>query len=406
MQQVPIVEQDQSADYKISTPGLSVRDDSETYLPSVDEKVVQQPNAGHGKIPKNPFTTKSSYPALDWSSPAGFASTLKVRLRLIFTRRFLLCLAWGQVLSICISATNVCSTELFNRNWALPTTQSFFVYFTLLCIYTPYTIYAYGFKAWGKMIFKDGWKYFILAAVDVEANFSVVKAYQYTDILSAALLNSFATPVCMVVAFFLMRIRYHWSQILGVLIALVGFALLVVSDFIAHGGTQAANKPKGDGLAVLAATLYGVSNALEEFLVRGRPLYEVVGQLGMWGTIINGVQAAALEHNGIAHEADWNGSTVGILIAYVCAMLVIYTTAPLLFRATSSPFYNLSLLTSSFFALLWGFALYHLSTYWLYGLAFPLVIIGMVIYFSCSSPDHQADESFAVTPRGKRAEHV
>lgn len=31
---------------------------------------------------------------------------------------------------------------------------------------------------------------FILAACDVEANFSVVKAYQYTDLLSCMLLNS------------------------------------------------------------------------------------------------------------------------------------------------------------------------------------------------------------------------
>lgn len=50
------------------------------------------------------------------------------------------------------------------------------------------------------------------------------------------------------------------------------------------------------------------ANAAEEYFVRQSPLYEVVGQLGMWGTLINGVQAAALEHDGMV-TATWNGTT-------------------------------------------------------------------------------------------------
>jgi len=48
------------------------------------------------------------------------------------------------------------------------------------------------------------------------------------------------------------------------------------------------------------------ANAAEEFFVRQSPLYEVVGQLGMWGTLINGIQATALEHEGM-RDATWNG---------------------------------------------------------------------------------------------------
>lgn len=49
--------------------------------------------------------------------------------------------------------------------------------------------------------------------------------------------------------------------------------------------------------------------------MRQSPLYEVVGQLGFWGTIINGVQAAGLEHKGI-RDAPWTGAVVGLLLAY------------------------------------------------------------------------------------------
>ena len=48
------------------------------------------------------------------------------------------------------------------------------------------------------------------------------------------------------------------------------------------------------------------ANAAEEFFVRQSPLYEVVGQLGMWGTLINGIQAASLEHKDMT-KATWNG---------------------------------------------------------------------------------------------------
>lgn len=38
--------------------------------------------------------------------------------------------------------------------------------------------------------------------------------------------------------------------------------------------------------------------------------WQVVGQLGMWGTLINGIQAASLEHVDMT-TASWNGATSG-----------------------------------------------------------------------------------------------
>ena len=63
---------------------------------------------------------------------------------------------------------------------------------------------------------------------------------------------------------------------------------------------------KGDGFMVAGATLYGFTNATEEFFVRKRPLYEVVGSLGMFGFMISAIQASGLEHVGM-REATWSG---------------------------------------------------------------------------------------------------
>ena len=35
----------------------------------------------------------------------------------------------------------------------------------------------------------------------------------------------------------------------------------------------------------------------------------------MWGTIINGIQMAGLEHKGM-REATWSGFNIGLLVAY------------------------------------------------------------------------------------------
>jgi len=327
-------------------------------------------------------------PPIDFSSLGALGKSVKKRLASVLTKRFVLSLLAGQIVSLCITCTNVTTTELVGRNWALPTTQTFFLYFSLFAVYTPYTIYQYGFKGWGQMILRDGWKYFILAACDVEGNFLVVKAYQYTDLLSCMLLDAWAIPVCLFFSWLYMKPKYHWTQILGCAISIGGLGMLVGSDMITDKNWPALAKGKGDAFMIIGATLYGFTNATEEFFVRRSPLYEVIGQLGMWGTLINGIQAASLEHNDMK-VASWNGSTIGLLVAYTCSMFILYTVAPLLYRMASSAYYNLSLLSSDFYSLLFGLFLFHYSPYWLYFVAFAVVLVGLVVYFWHATPEEQ-----------------
>jgi len=108
----------------------------------------------------------------------------------------------------------------------------------------------------------------------------------------------------------------------------------------------------------------------------------------MWGVLINGIQAAGLEHAGMK-TANWDGAVIGFLIAYTAAMFILYTVSPLLYRSASSVYYNLSLLSSDFFGLLFGLFLFHYSPYWLYFIAFAIVIVGLIVYFWSSTPEEQ-----------------
>jgi len=202
------------------------------------------------------------------------------------------------------------------------------------------------------------------------------------------LLDAWAIPSCVFFSWVFMRVKYTWTQLLGILICVGGLGLLVASDQITDKDYPVVNRVKGDLFMLAGATLYGFTNAAEEFFVRRSPLYEVVGQLGMWGTLINGIQAAGLEHNGMK-TATWNAAIAGFIVAYTAAMFILYTTAPILYRLASSVFYNLNLLSSDFFGLLFGLFLYHYHPYWLYFIAFAVIIAGLVCYFWSATPESQ-----------------
>ncbi|KAF9786380.1 DUF914-domain-containing protein [Thelephora terrestris] len=356
-----------------------------------DSPAPHQLEDGADSTTRSVTTKETARPMVRFDSPSWLLKSLWARFASIWTKRFVLSLLAGQLVSLCITCTDVTTTELVNRGWVLPTTQTLFLYFTLFVVYTPYTIYKYGFVGWGKVVFYDGWKYCILATCDVEGNFLVVKAFQYTDLLSCMLLNSWAIPTCMFFSFFLMRTRYTWTQLAGILICICGLVMLVVSDQLtANGGHEVHDKAKGDLFMVIGATLYGISNATEEFLVRKSPLYEVLGQLGMWGTLIIGTQAAVLEHKAIVN-VPWNGPIAGLLLAYTTALFIFYTMAPIVYRLASAVFYNLSLLSANFFGLLFGLFLFHYRPFWLYFVAFPVIIAGLVCYFWSATPESQGN---------------
>jgi len=88
-------------------------------------------------------------------------------------------------------------------------------------------------------------------------------------------------------------------------------------------------------------------------------------------------------------QASWNGATIGFLLAYTTSLFVLYTTAPMLYRSASSAYFNISLLTSDFYGLLFGLFLFHFSPFWLYFPAFAVVVVGLLVYFWHATPEEQ-----------------
>jgi len=297
------------------------------------------------------------------------------------TPQFYVVLFIGQILSLCITGTNTFSGLLAARGTSIPAFQSLFNFVLLNIVYTSYTVYKEGLGGYFSMLKKRGWKYVILAFLDVEGNYFAILAYRYTTIISAQLINFWAIVVVVVISFVFLRVRYHWTQVVGILICCGGMGLLLARD--AHNGLTIGGIPtelKGDLFMLLGASFYGLSNTAQEFLVSQAPLYEVVGQIGFWGMVITGVQAAIFDRDQF-RRATWTSEVGGYMAGFNLVMFIFYSMVPIHLRMASAAFFNISLLTSNFYGVLIGIKVfgYVLDRY--YPLAFVMIIMGLVIYF-------------------------
>ncbi|KAG6379528.1 hypothetical protein JVT61DRAFT_10023 [Boletus reticuloceps] len=357
-------------------------------MPPESSSEIKEPDEAGISSPVD-HSAKHTRPVVILDSPTSLVKSLYTRFRSLWTPSFTYAILGGQLLSFSITCSSIATSKLVERHWTLPSTQTFFGYLSIFIVYTPYTIHRYGHRGWTKLIMRDGWKYFLLAFGDAQGNYLAVKAYSYTDLLSAMLLAAWTIPVCLFTSWIYMKTKYHWTQVLGVLISMGGLCLLVVSDLVVGKDGHAESRGTGDALMLVAATIFGVSNATEEFFVRHSPLYEVVGQLGMWATLVTGIQAFVLERDTVA-LAPWDSGTIGLLLIYAIAMFTFFSLAPLLFRTASSSYLNMSLLTSDFYGLIFGMSHPpHYSPYWLYFPAFAVVMSGLVIYFWHATPEEQ-----------------
>ncbi|KAI1126152.1 DUF914-domain-containing protein [Nemania abortiva] len=301
------------------------------------------------------------------------------------TRDFWVVLVIGQVLALAITATNTFSSLLVAHGVSIPAFQTFFNYVLLTLVYFTYMLYQYGLRKFGRILFYDGWKYFILSFLDVEGNYFVVLAYNYTNILSAQLINFWAIVVVVIISFLLLRVRYKIFQIVGILICVGGTGILLASDHIqGTNGGPGVDLLKGDLFALLGATFYGLTNTFEEWFVSKRPAYEVLAFLGFFGIFINGVQAAIFDRHSL-QTGDFDGTVIGYIVGYTLVLFTFYSIVPFLLRIASAAFFNISLLTGNFWGTIIGIRVFGYTIHFLYPIAFVLIIIGQLIYFLAGS---------------------
>jgi solute carrier family 35 protein F1/2 len=210
----------------------------------------------------------------------------------------------GQCAALAMALTGVFTTLLVQRRASVPILQSLCAYVLITAVFLPAHVWRcallqrrrwrateadavnappagapaeplWAFARWPRPLHFPLWRYAVIAVFDVEANVLVVLAYQYTDLTSAQLLDCFTIPVVMALSRVAFRRRPSRRQLAGVVIAILGLALLVVLDAYHRtrtGGAAAAPNPLlGDMLCLCASVLYGCSNVACESLLKSQP---------------------------------------------------------------------------------------------------------------------------------------
>uniref|UniRef100_A0A8C4CRX6 Solute carrier family 35 member F2 n=1 Tax=Denticeps clupeoides TaxID=299321 RepID=A0A8C4CRX6_9TELE len=232
-------------------------------------------------------------PALQRPLLARATRWRSLTLRVFCSRDLFKALALGQCMSAMICGTAVTSQYLAtDLHMDTPMLQSFISYSLLCLTYTAALIFRRGDGNILQILKTKWWKYFLLGLTDVEANYAVVKAYQYTTLTSIQLLDCFVIPALMVLSWFILKTRYRPTHYVAVCVCLAGVGAMVGADLLS-GRNQGNNILLGDALVLVSATLYAISNVCQEYTVKNLSRGEFLGMLGLFGTLISGVQLTA-----------------------------------------------------------------------------------------------------------------
>ncbi|CAI2322702.1 unnamed protein product [Caenorhabditis sp. 36 PRJEB53466] len=351
---------------------------------------------GHPSFHQNPLTTNSPLVLSDDEEDSINCSPCCDNPNISRTFKALLL---GQILSLCLCGTGVSSQLLVDRNIHAPAAQSFTNYFLLCFVYCISLACKPDEKGLVYVLRKRGWRYLILAVIDVEANFMIVKAYQYTNLTSVQLLDCATIPTVLFLSWLFLSVRYLASHVIGVTICLIGIACVIWADALGDKGALdgGSNKVLGDVLCLAAAMLYAVCNVAEEFLVKQYSRTEYLGLLGLFGCIVSGVQTAVFEQEALS-KVIWDGVTVSYFLLFAASMFIFYSLVTVVLEKTSALMFNLSTLTADFYSLLFGIFMFKDTFHYLYFLSFIICIIGSIIFSMKETQVRDADEPRRVCP--------
>uniref|UniRef100_A0A3Q4HFB4 Solute carrier family 35 member F2 n=1 Tax=Neolamprologus brichardi TaxID=32507 RepID=A0A3Q4HFB4_NEOBR len=290
-------------------------------------------------------------------------------------------LAMGQGLAGLICGTAITSQFLAsNFHVNTPMLQSFLNYLLLTVTYTTMLLCRTGDGNFLQILKRRWWKYLLLGLVDVEANYTVVKAYQYTTITSIQVsrLSKFISVLMEKIN--AKHIRNKENHFLYGNISVCLMMLNLSDDLVVL--SSASNILLGDGLVLLSASLYAVSNVCQEYTVKNLSRVEFLGMVGLFGTIISTIQMT-----------QWTLWLIWCFCFYSYSGFM-----PIVIKLSSATSVNLSLLTADLFGLFCGIFLFHYNFSGLYIVSLVVILIGFVAFNAVPTPTAATDSSPSSSP--------
>ena len=200
----------------------------------------------------------------------------------------------------------------------------------------------------------------------------------------------------MALSWFILYARYRVIRFIAVAVCLLGVGTMVGADILARKEDNAGNGVLiGDILVLLGASLCAVSNVCEEYILKKLSRQEFLGMVGLFGTIISGIQLLIVEYKDIA-SIHWDWKIALLFVAFALCMFCLYSFMPLMIKVTSATSVNLGILTADLYSLFFGLLLFGYKFSGLYTLSFTVIIVGFILY--CSTPTRMAEPAESSVP--------
>lgn len=308
----------------------------------------------------------------------------------------------GQCISILISGTGFFASLLSSKNSNCPILLSLLNY-TLLSTYLLRLYWRHHHHSsqlqFPKPVVVEPmklsqplWVYFLIGLIDVEANIIVNSAYNYTSITSIMLLDCFSIPCVMLLSVLFLHAQFNQSHYYGVLICLAGMGCIILTDtYFNHRSSDddeenvASNPLKGDILCLIGTCLYATSNVIQEKLVKTNDRMEFLGMLGINGFCIGIVQFFIMELHRF-QSITWTYEVILYTIGYSLCLFFMYSNTSSFLTSNDATLFNLSLLTSDVYAVLFAYFVFRYQVHWMYFVAFFLTATGLTFYYRGGQP--------------------
>lgn len=278
----------------------------------------------------------------------------------------------GQVVSFVLAVASFSSSFIADLGVDAPLTQSFFTYLSLALVYGSILLYR-------RQKLRISWYWYLfLGFVDVQGNYLVNKAYQYSSITSVTLLDCWTIPWVIILTWIFLGTRYSLWQFFGAALCIVGLGLVLLSD-AGVGGGDGSRPLLGDILVIAGTLFFALSNVGEEFCVKKKDRVEVVTMIGIFGLLVSVCEISIMELKSL-ESVEWSTDIILGFVGYAVSTFLFYTIVPFLLQISGATWFNLSLLTSDMWAVVIRIFFYHQKVDWLYFISFAMVAVGLIIY--------------------------
>uniref|UniRef100_M1AHW4 Solute carrier family 35, member F1 n=1 Tax=Solanum tuberosum TaxID=4113 RepID=M1AHW4_SOLTU len=261
------------------------------------------------------------------------------------------------------------SSLVANLGANTPLSLSFFSYTALALVYGGIMIYR-------RQKLQVPWYWYaLLGLADVQGNFLVNKAYQYSSITSVTILDCWTIAWVIILTWLFLGTRYSPWQFFGAAVCLAGLGLVLLSDAKASDGSGGSKPILGDIFVIVGTFFFSMSNVGEEFCVKKKDRIEVVSMIGLFGLLVTIIEIPILERKSL-ESVKWSAEIILAFCGYAVASFMFYTLVPFLLEMSGSTLFNLSLLTSDVWAVVIRTFFYKQKVEWLFFVAFALVVTG------------------------------